>query len=119
MDQKKDYCGYGDDPSDQRLKCEGSWPLEFLSREGLRLFINATYQRILRRGRKWKARLQGSLYIGWCSVPFLSTLNWQASEKEPPCIGHQVHGGPRRKVCGGHVDELGELPRQRIRKGLS
>jgi hypothetical protein len=86
--------------------------------KGLRSFISKAHQRSVWRGRKRKVRLQGSLYTGWHSAPCLSTLSWKASEEEPPHTGHRVHGGPRRKVCGGHADELGELPRQRIRKGL-
>jgi hypothetical protein len=57
-------------------------------------------------------RLQGSLYPGWCSVPHFPTHSWQARKKEPPHTGHRVRGGPRRKMCGGHANELGELPRQ-------
>jgi hypothetical protein len=63
-------------------------------------------------------RLQGRFHTGWHSAPFLSTINWKYSEEELPHIGHRVHGGPRRKVCGGHADELGKLNRQRARKGL-
>ena len=63
--------------------------------------------------------LQGILHKGWSSVPCLSSLSWQASEEEPPHIGHRVRGGPCKKVCGGPADELGKLPRQRARKGLS
>jgi hypothetical protein len=35
-----------------------------------------------------------------------------ARKKEPPHIGHRVHGGPRKKMCGGNADELRELPCQ-------
>jgi len=49
-------------------------------------------------------------------VPCFSTLIWQASEVESPHIGHRVHGGPRRKMCGGYADELGELPRKELEK---
>ena len=56
--------------------------------------------------------LQGSLYIGWRSGPWLPNISWQYCEEEPPDTGHRVHGGPRKKVCGGHADELGELPHQ-------
>jgi len=59
-----------------------------------------------------KDMLQGSLFTRWCSVPLFSTLIWQASEEESHHIGHRVHGGPNKKVCGGHADELGELPHQ-------
>jgi hypothetical protein len=57
-------------------------------------------------------RLQGSLYTGWRSAPFFPTTSWKSREEEPPHIGHWVPGGPRRKMCGGHADELSELPRQ-------
>jgi hypothetical protein len=45
-------------------------------------------------------------------MPHFPTHIWQDREEETPHIGHWVHGGPRRKMCGGHVDELGELPCQ-------
>jgi hypothetical protein len=87
--------------------------------EGLRPIFGTTHQISLRRSRKRKVTLQFSLYKGWRSVPRLSTLRWKASQEELPHTSHGVHGGPCRKVCGGHADKLGELPRQRIRKGLS
>jgi hypothetical protein len=40
-------------------------------------------------------------------VPLLTTHSWQDRKKEPPHTGHRVHGGPHRKMCGGHADELG------------
>jgi hypothetical protein len=57
-------------------------------------------------------RLQGSLYLGWISAPHLPTHSYQDHKKEPPHTGHRVHGGPRKKMCGGHANELGELPHQ-------
>jgi hypothetical protein len=45
-------------------------------------------------------------------VSRLPTHRWKAHKKESPHIGHQVHGGPRRKMCGWNANELGELPRQ-------
>jgi hypothetical protein len=65
-----------------------------------------------------KARLQGSLYTGWCSAPCLPTPSWKAREEEPPHTSHRVRGGPCRKMCGGHADELSELSCQRAREGL-
>jgi hypothetical protein len=76
------------------------------------------HQGSLQRGREKKERFQGSLYTGWNSVPCLPNPSWKAREEELPHIGHRVHGGLRRKVCGENSDELGELPCQRAREGL-
>jgi hypothetical protein len=62
--------------------------------------------------------IQGILYLGWHSAPLFPTHSWQAREKEPPHTGHRVSGGPSKKMCGGHANELGELPHQRTRERL-
>jgi hypothetical protein len=63
-----------------------------------------------------KARLQGSLYTGWCNAPRFPSHSWKACKEELPHTGHRVCGGPRRKMCGGHVDELGELLVNKLEK---
>jgi hypothetical protein len=64
-------------------------------------------------------RLQGSLHLGWCSVPILSAYSRKYRQKEPADTSHRVRSGPRREVCQRNADELGELPRQRVGEGLS
>jgi hypothetical protein len=81
-------------------------------REGLRQILGMVHQGILQRSQKRKARLQGSLYIGWHNASLFPTHIWKVHKEKPPHTGHRVHGGPCRKMCGGHVDELGEIPHQ-------
>jgi hypothetical protein len=64
-------------------------------------------------------RLHGIIYKGWHNAPCFPIPSWKASKEELPHVGHQVRGGPRRKVCGEHADELGKLPSQKAREGLS
>jgi hypothetical protein len=63
--------------------------------------------------------LQGSLHVGWHSVPCLSVDSEQAHQKEPPYAGHRVRSQPRREVYQRDADELGKLPRQCVGEGLS
>jgi hypothetical protein len=44
-------------------------------------------------------------------VPPFPIHSLKYHKEELPHIGHRVHGRPHMKMCGGHVDELGELPR--------
>jgi hypothetical protein len=83
-----------------------------LSVVGVSNIPSTTHQGSLWRSQKRKERLQGSLYTGWRSAPLFPTHRWKYHKEEPPHIGHQVRGGPHRKMCGGNADELGELPCQ-------
>ena len=95
-----------------RLSIQGPDPQQFYlgkaSDRSLAQRIKEAYGEVEKR----KARLQGSLYTGWSSVPFFPTHSWKAHKEETPHIGHRVHGGPRRKICEGHADKLGKIPHQ-------
>jgi hypothetical protein len=55
-------------------------------------------------------RLQGSFYLEWRSVPFLSVDCREVSTKEPTYPSHRFCSRPRREVHGRPLDELGEVP---------
>jgi hypothetical protein len=81
-------------------------------REGLRLLPGTAHQGSLQGSQKRKARLQVSLYTRWRNAPLLPTHSLKSRKEELPRTGHRVRGGTRRKMCGGHADELGELSHQ-------
>jgi hypothetical protein len=57
-------------------------------------------------------RIQGRLHPRWRSAPSLSTNRWQDRQEEQTNASYRVRRRPHREVRRGHVDELGELPRQ-------
>jgi hypothetical protein len=112
VDRPVDYCGSDIGPPDYKIKHAGTRPSAVLPRENHGSLSGTMHQVGLWRGQKGKERLQGSLYPGWHNVPRLPTHSWQYCKKESPHIGHQVRGGPRKKMRGGNAYELGMLPRQ-------
>jgi hypothetical protein len=76
MAQQECHCGSDTDPLDHRTKHVGTGPSPFLPREDLKSLPGTTYKGILRRCRKGKGRLQGSLHPGWRSAPSLSAHCW-------------------------------------------
>jgi hypothetical protein len=110
MARQADYCGSNADPLNYRIEHARTRPSVVLPREGFRQLPGTMHKGGIRRSRKGKERLQGSLYLGWRSQPLFPAHSWQDCPKEPPHTGHRVHGGPRREMSGGDADELGELP---------
>jgi hypothetical protein len=81
MARPKDYCGSDVDPLDYTIKHEGTQPSVVLPKEGLRSLLDTMHQGGLCRSQKGKARLQGSLHLGFHSVPCLPTHSWKYCKK--------------------------------------
>jgi hypothetical protein len=63
-------------------------------------------------------RLQGSFYLEQCCVPCLSVDHKKVSPQEPTHPSDWLCSRPRRKVCGGPTNELGEVPCEQYGTGL-
>jgi hypothetical protein len=62
--------------------------------------------------------LQGSLYLEWCSAPFLSVDRRKDSLQEPTDPSNWICSRPHREVHGGPTYELGQILSEPARTGL-
>jgi hypothetical protein len=112
MARQMHHCGFNVDPPHHRTEHAGTGPSIVLPKKDFRSLPATVHKGRIWWCIKWKARLQGSLHLGWHGVPSLLSYSWKARQKEPSHATHRIHCRPHKKVCGGNENELNKLPRQ-------